>query len=151
MKIRNIIIPAVLAMAVLLSAGCAGKSTLSEANALRKDGKCQEAIQLYTDIINQWPSDKEVAHALYNRAACHESLGDYDMAFGNYYAAQAMACAAVNARKDPNPSLGTISMSAYCDDIIPKKMIEISKHVPQEKRAADIQYVRERLPKRLDF
>lgn len=151
MSFRHILLPAAMLLTLGLLSGCAGKSTLSEANSLKKEGNCAAAIAQYDEIIQKWESDRTATVALFNRGECLEQQGDYAKAFGNYYASQALACMAVKERKDPNPGMGTISLSAYCDTIIPEKMIKLKPKVSQQERADSIRYVRDRLPKRVDF
>ena len=66
--------------------------TYTTADNLRKEGRCEEAIPYYTQIIDTSNNEMDLAGAYFYRGECQESLENYRSSYEDYYAARAIVC-----------------------------------------------------------
>lgn len=129
---------AALVLLALTCAGCASKTTTADsnfdrANALRKEGRINDALPYYTKVIHEDRLQSHKAMAYYYRGYCHEQLSDFSSAYRDYLASQAVAC---HISRDDLPSTGKrrgMLMYSLCSELAPK-----SVHSMREKISKDM-------------
>jgi hypothetical protein len=121
----------------------------STADNLRKEGKCSEAIDYYTEIIDRASNDMNLAGGYFYRGEYQNSLGNYQSAYEDYYAARVIVCHTLKTEYAPDEdSFVAIPPHFFCNTAVPNKMKEVAKHLSKNDRVEAHQKMKELLPHR---
>lgn len=120
-----------------LGAGCASKTTTADsdydrANALRKEGRINDALPYYTEVILKDRNLSHKATAYYYRGYCNEELQDFGSAYRDYLASQLVAC---HIDRQDLPSRGSSRgklMYSLCADLAPESAREMRAKISKE-------------------
>ena len=107
----------------------------STADNLRKEGRCEEAIPYYTQIIDAPANEMDLAGAYFYRGECQESLGNYKGSYEDYYAARVIVCYVLQTEYAPDDdTFVAIPPHFFCNTAVPNRMKQVSKHLSKDER-----------------
>ncbi len=121
----------------------------STADNLRKEGRCEEAVPYYTQIIDTSTNEMDLAGAYFYRGECHESLGNYKRSYEDYYAAGVIVCYVLQTEYAPDDDkFVAIPPHFFCNTAVPNRMKQVSKHLSKDDRLKAQKNMKELLPAR---
>jgi hypothetical protein len=129
---------------------CAGMNSYEAAEEHRQAGRCDEAVQEYTQAIEHPGSDHELARAYYFRSRCNEELGRTGPAYADAYAARRVSCylAATERTRRTRP-LSYVIGPAYCQQEGPARLEKLGAGLSEQEAMALRGKAEKELPKRI--
>lgn len=114
---------------LVVFAGCGARdSHWSEAAILQKDGRWDEAAQVYTQIIETSDNERSVVGAYLRRGNCYLEEGRLVDAYRDLLAGQAMSCWITDHDSGyVETSVGFLAMSEACKTYAPKRLETLKK------------------------
>ncbi|EMG37475.1 TPR repeat containing protein [Desulfocurvibacter africanus PCS] len=129
---------------------CAGMNSYEAAEEHRQEGRCDEAVQEYTQALEHPSSDHELARSYYFRSLCNEELGSIRPAYADAYAALRVSCyLAATERTMRTRPLGYVIGPAYCQREGPARLERLGAGLPEQEAMALREQAEKELPKRI--
>lgn len=129
---------------------CAGMNSYEAAEEHRQAGRCDEAVQEYTQAIEHPGSDHELARSYYFRSLCNEELGRIRPAYADAYAALRVSCylAATERTRRTRP-LSYVIGPAYCQREGPARLERLGAGLSEQEAMELRAQAEKELPKRI--
>ena len=118
--------------AAILTA-CAAKGTLDIGTALYQDGRYAEAIDQFTQTIENTQHENELYLSYFLRAEAYQAMGSPKQAYHDYYAAKRISCHLVQQGQKGGRSRGTIPWN-YCNQVADMKMAAVAANMPESEQ-----------------